>query len=336
MTKSIPAIRDITQELRVAAAEINSEAAAAQRSVDSARKKLKSALRAHREACKSFDAKLAEKNKIGSRSRTLESDPWIAEGRLVEKQSELQIAQSHQRSYLARAFRRVGELERRRIDATGAVLKALAEACSRAMISSPGMVHATNMTIESLNSVDKEKDLEEFTLVANQCIQNGDSLSKRQEETIEHLGRELFGSPEIIRQGPLLNLRSLNGLRKKTSEGNGATYWSNIVRNQSWEEGYAILTRAGFLHWFASGEDGEPTLPWGPAGGPSISLNLARCSFEPGDAPSWRLVEATSKGWTLGLGSKAQMASFRATNVEACMMWTADVREVIAACGALF
>lgn len=338
LATAVQTVRDITQELRVATAEISDEAAAAQRSVDSARKGLKVALIAHRDACRSFDTKLAEKNKIGSRSRGLESDPWIAEGRLVEKQSELQVAQTRQRRYLGGAFRRVGELERRRIDATGLALMALTEACSQAVASVPSVVNAADRAVASLQAVDNETDLEAFTAVAGQCVRNGDALSQRQAETIEHLGRELFGSAEIVRQGPMFRLRPASNARRTATE--TLSYGSihddrRVGKADPWEEGYGILTRAGFLHWFAPGEDGEPKLPWGPSGGPTISLNLARCSFETGDAPSWRLVETLSSGWTLGFGSKMQMASFRAVSVEASMMWTADIREIMAACGAL-
>ena len=108
-------VQRVVGELRTACNEIGLGTSSAQKSVDAARRGLKVALNAHRDACRAFDAALLERQRVGSRSRSIESDPWVAEGRLVEKQAALQEAQTHQRMYLGGAFRRAGELERSRI-----------------------------------------------------------------------------------------------------------------------------------------------------------------------------------------------------------------------------
>ena len=330
-----PVIRDVqgmVAELRSACDEIGLGTLSAQKNVDGARKGLKAALAAHREACKSFDAALAER-KIGSKSRGVEADPWIAEGRLVERQAGLQAAQTHQRRYLAGAFRRAGELERKRVDVGAGALAALLQLPRT--VSLPEVAHAGEELAAALSAVDSEADLESFSAVANNSVRNGDALSARQQELVEHLWTELACSAEVVRQGDVDRYDALSN---------------------TWQCGYAVLTRAGFLHWFLTppghGHDGHDegegghddgtadsvttrkrSVPgaWGPAGAPASSLNLAKCEFEQGEAPAWRLIEVGGglNGW---LGVSRRSLALRTTDVEACMDWAADLREVIAAC----
>lgn len=167
----------------------------------------------------------------------------------------------------------------------------------------------------ALAEVDCEADLEAFSAVAEDSMRNGDALSSRQAEMVDHLWRELLGSAEIVRQGDVQLL----------DQGRGG-----------WRNGYAVLTRAGFLHWFPArqqdGSEGVQPSAWGADGGPTCSLNLARCEFEQGEAPCWRLIEGSSGGLNGWLAGKGAAQTLRTKDVEACMDWTADVREVIAVC----
>ena len=309
----IPVIRSVQSvvgELRTACSEIGLGTTSAQRSVEASRKGLKAALAAHREACRAFDAALMERQKVGSRSRSVESDPWIAEGRLVEKQAALQDAQSHQRLYLKGAFRKAGELERRRVDVACSALAALLEVPRATAL--PELAAVGERMALALHGVDCEADLDGFSAVAGNSIRNGEALSARQSELVRHLWAELTSSAEIVRQGEVQRYDA------------GKNVWSR---------GYAVLTRAGFLHWFAAPGDGSAAVgAWGCSGAPLSSFNLARCEFEQGEAPEWRLLEGSGGGLNGWLAGGKRALSLRTVEVEACMDWTADLRELLAVC----
>lgn len=306
----IRAVQTVVVELRSTSEDISTGARSAQKKVDAARKGMKSALAAHRDACKAFDATLVDQGQSSSyRSRPVDADPWIAEGRLVEKQAALQAAQTYQRRYLAGAFRRAGELERRRIEITCTALTALMELPRTTSL--PEVATAWENLSAALSAVDREGDLEAFSAVAQNSVRNGDALSTRQAELVDHLWVELNTSAEIVRQGEVQRFDSAK---------------------DEWRPGYAVLTRAGFLHWFNATGHGQGTGAWTPVGGPVSSLNLARCEFEQGYAPAWRLIDSGSGGLNSWLGVNRTSLSLRTTGVEACMDWAADLRELISAC----
>lgn len=324
LSPSIRSVQEAVGDLRSACTEIVHGAQTAQRTVELGRKSLKAALSAHRDACKAFDATFLDKQKTISRSRGVEADPWVAEGRLVEAQATLQAAQAHQRRYLAGAFRRVGELERRRIDATCAALSSFVSACHTSTTGraaadgrnpptgSPsfylGIDKAASAATTALAGVDCEGDLEAFSAVATDSVKNGDVLSARQAEMVDHLWRELLGSAEIVRQGEMERFDALKN---------------------EWLSGYAVLTRAGFLHWFAAPKDGGPLSAWGHAGAPVHSMNLARCEFEQGEAPAWRLIEGSSSGLNGWLGGRGKSQTWRSQDIDVSMDWIADLRELL-------
>lgn len=78
--------------------------------------------RAHQEASQAFAQVAAQRERAGGRGRGVDTDPWLSEGQLVEQQVRLQRAQAAERAYLASAFHRVGDLERRRAAAAGVAL----------------------------------------------------------------------------------------------------------------------------------------------------------------------------------------------------------------------
>lgn len=315
LVSAVQSVRVLVDELRAACDHVGQGANTAQRQVDTARRTLKAALATHRDACRAFDVALLERQKVGSRSRAVEADPWVAEGRLVERQAELQGAQTHQRRYLAGAFRRVGELERRRVEATCNALAAILE--MKGAHGAQRHVAYSEALTEALSEVDCESDLESFTATAGNSVRNGDALSARQSDMVDHMWRELFSSAEIVRQGDLHRLEESSGSKKE------------------WARGYGVLTRAGFLHLFAFRE-GEPagmtSCVWTTAGGPMLSFNLARCEFEQGEAPSWRLIEAPAGGLNGWLGPRARTVMLRTNDIDEAMDWAADLREVIAVC----
>ena len=297
-------VRDLVAKLRDACVELRQGSLRVQSDVDASMKALKQAVAAHRDVCKAFDASILSKGRFSVKSKNIEADPWIAEGRLVERQAGLRVAQASQRKWLSGAFRRVGELERQRITVTRMALINFVEqmGCS---ISSVFQDQAESV-LSSLSAVNGESDLESFVSMAADSIKGGESLSSRQSQMIQYLWRQLEGSGEIIRQGSV----------------------SRMETNKTWSDGYAVLTRAGFLHWFKS--SGEDESAWCFSGGPQSSINISKCDFELCDAPSWRLTELTSGVRPISwLGGHSVGQTYSTNNVDSCMDWAADLKEMI-------
>eukprot|EP00889_Picochlorum_renovo_P002878 jgi/Picre1/29908/NNA_005289.t1 len=277
---SINLVRDLVGKLREACAELKQGALKVQTDVDLSMKALRQSVVAHRD---------------------VESDPWIAEGRLVERQAALRIAQANQRKYLAGAFRRVGELERQRISVTKMALTN----CVELMASSISLEirEKSDSALGSLGAVDGESDLDSFASMAADSTKGGEVLSRRQSQMIQYLWRQLEGSVDVIRQGRVRRMDS----------------------RRVWVAGYAVLTRAGFLHWFPTNDSTEDRM-WIFSGGPECSIHLSRCEFELGDAPSWKLKETASMSW---LSGKTVHQTYSTDDIDACMDWTADLKEMI-------
>ncbi len=87
-----------------------------------------------------------------------------------------------------------------------------------------------------------------------------------------------------------------------------------------WQDCHFVLTRAGFLHWFHDTENFVRPLD---------CLNLARCQFEAGEAPTFNLVENnTGRLWFFS--NWVRTIAFKASTVEECCEWAIALREAIA------
>lgn len=295
-------VRDLVGTLRNACTELQQGALRVQGDVDASVKSLKQAVEGHKDTCKAFDALILSKGKVMSKPRSIEWDPWIAEGRVVERHAGLRNARASQRKYLAGAFRRVGEIERQRITVTKMALISCVEQLSCSI--STQYQEDADAVFASLGAVNGERDLDSFGSMAADSTQGGETLSARQSQMIQYLWRQLEGSSEIVRQGAVKRL-----------EGG------------SWADGYAVLTRAGFLHWFRAND----ARIWSFDGGPSKSIHLSKCDFEPGDAPSWRLVECSSRMSGMSWWSnKPSGQTYQTDNIDSCMEWTVVLKEIIA------
>jgi hypothetical protein len=187
-------VQGVVTALRAACDEVEQGAHSAQRAVQTSRRAIQTALTAHGEACKTFDAAVGERKRPGGKVRGVESDPWVTEGRLVEAQAALQRHQSQQRAYLAAAFQRVGDLELRRVqEVTGAVSKCVA--AYRATV--VAVAHQAERLMRLVEGVDGVADLEAFVNVAVSSVASGDALNVRQAEMVDHLWRELLTSAEV-------------------------------------------------------------------------------------------------------------------------------------------
>eukprot|EP00887_Chlorella_sp_A99_P007200 scaffold2.g7200.t1 len=307
-------LQNIANELRVACDEVEHGTARAKRSVEASRAALKAALRGHQDAACALAAVLAERARHGGRWRGVEVDPWLAEGRLVEAQAALVTAQQQERAYLRKAYERVGVLELRRVAVVCEALSRFLAAYSRELVA----VQAEAGRLQVLlDEVDAEGDLVAFNQMAASSVRDGEALSQRQAEMLASVSGELLGSPEITRQGPI----------ERWDSGPG-----------KWAPSYLVLTRAGFLHAFSGAPaDGGPPpngrmpVAWwqGAAVGPVESLNLARCSFEQGEAPVFRLIEQSTGGLTsFGLfAGRAKAVTLKGGSIDNALEWALSIRD---------
>lgn len=342
-TEMIPLIKSVVNELRNACEEIGNAAEVAQKRVDSSRRLLRNALTAHQSACRTFDLALKERIEK-QRPRALDTivDPWMTEYKLVDAQADLQSAQMQQRRYLAGAFRRVGELELRRGEVTCDALESLIGPKQGSDLPFAG----TEELCEALRVVNLTSDLDSFSAVAEKSVCNGDALSGRQAEMVDHMWREVLSSAEIVRQGDLScccsaaqTLLNILPESQKTK--------SLKTKSHCWVDGYAVLTRAGYLYWFSTGlRSVDNDIPnslelaknSGPLGQPIVTLRLSRCEFEMGEAPMWKITDRSGGNvksglmgvWLLlGAGGRSETVMLRAQDVDDAMDWTACLREVI-------
>ncbi|KAL4422671.1 hypothetical protein ABPG75_008868 [Micractinium tetrahymenae] len=351
LQEAIRGMQALVNDLRAACDEVVHGAARAKREVEAARQGLKAALRSHHEACAALEAACAARSRQGGRGKGVESDPWLTEGCLVEQQVRLQRAQHVERQYLAKAFQRVGDLERRRAAVAQASLGTFIRIYRSAVV--PIQEIADDLQ-ELLSQIDAESDLDAFTQTAASSVHSADALSARQREAVDQMCSELLGSGEILRQGSMER-------------------WNSA--SSKWRAGHLVLTRAGFLHFFlpesaaakaaalaagsssgggnsggsSNGGQGKGSsgslrsspsggqLPWGGADSwspPLESINLSRCSFEQGEAPVFRIIEAGAGalgGFALFSG-RPRTQTLRTAGVEECMDWAISIRETIAAC----
>lgn len=334
LSATIPHVKSVVNELRHACEEIGHAAEVAQRRVDASRRTLRNALTVHQTACRNFDAALKERMEK-RRPRALDTivDPWMTEYKLVDAQEDLQSAQMQQRRYLAGAFRRVGELELRRGEATCQVLESLVDS------NDDSLMHPGTRELEkALNVVNLTSDLDSFSAVAEKSVYNGDVLSDRQAEWVEHMWREVLSSAEIVRQGDLFCCcyAAQTWLHQALPQSNS--------QKGGWVDGYGVLTRAGYLYWFPTAalhshaeiNSRTTTTSKNSAqnlGQPIVTLRLSRCHFEMGEAPMWKLTDRSggnAKGGLMGSWLiKSETVMLQAQDIESAMDWTACLREVI-------
>ncbi|KAG2499380.1 hypothetical protein HYH03_002955 [Edaphochlamys debaryana] len=279
---------------RAAAREVSSEAATAQRSIDTARRGLATALADHVVACRGFETVLAER-RAGRPTRAPESDPWASEGRLVQEQQTLQRWQDKERSLLKHGFKRLTELETRRLELSTQAMTMAVDSYRAALLP---LQHDLDALTSVLRSIQPELKLNALRDMAATATRTAEGLASRQAECLHSVCHELFCSPEIARQGDL-------------------QIWEGA--NEKWRKCHFVLTRAGHLHWFTKAEDVRPL----------DSLALARCAFEAGKAPRFNILEsAKGAGWLGGI--RGRRVTFQAASVEECCDWAIAIREAIA------
>ena len=208
--------------------------------------------------------------------------------------------QDKERAFLKEAFARVQTLEAQRVKLTSAVAASLADGYKRAL--APLGAAAAALAPAAGGAVDGEAELAGLHRVALAAGRAAEALAARQADATDGAAGELFCSPEILRQGAM-------------------ELWD--AKAGAWSEAHCVLTRAGFLHWFASMD--------APGAPPLGVLNLARCQFEAGEAPVFNLVEGAGGGasgavaWLVAGGrGGGRKVTFKAPGVDECCEWASE------------
>ncbi|KAL6777953.1 hypothetical protein ACKKBG_A16340 [Auxenochlorella protothecoides x Auxenochlorella symbiontica] len=298
-------LRALVDRLRREAAGVASDAAALKAGVDAARRSMQAAAAVHRAACGRAPGALGRGG--------VEADPWVTEARLVQGQARLMAAQQAERRFLAKVGAQVESMERER----AAVLSTTLAASVRIYGESLACVERAAPRLEALlESANMDADLAAFCDTAAHSVAAGEALAARQAGLLAGVRRELAASPEVLRAGAMEAWDAARGV---------------------WVPDRFVLTRAGFLHRLARSPGGDPevSMVQGPPT-PVLaeSVALARCTFEQGEAPVFRLVEiaAGSLARSLFLAPRTRARTFRTASVEECMDWAIALREVLAAC----
>ncbi|KAI8473573.1 MAG: hypothetical protein J3K34DRAFT_410518 [Monoraphidium minutum] len=288
-------VKGLLREYTAACKEIRGGAATVQRGIETGRRQLAAAFTDHKTACEAFDAASGRAVPRSKVIRAPEQDPWATEGRLVREHRALQGWQNKERAFLKESFARVQTLEAQRVKLTQDVAASMADGYARALGPLPGAAAAL---APAASRIDGEAELAELHRVALDAASAAEALAARQAVSIDAASADLFCSPEILRQGPM-------------------EIWDPC--GSAWRAAHCVLTRAGFLHWFAGMEEAAPL----------DVLNLCRCQFEQGKAPVFNLLES-APGAVSWLSGRSRKVTFQAPSVDECCEWAIALREAIA------
>lgn len=288
------ALHTLVTDLRRVCEEVRGSTQKCLRAVDHASSQLQQSFISHQQACRQFDEALLDRRR-GRGARPLEQDPWLTESGMVESHHALRRAQEEERSLLTNSHSQLQELENKRVDLIKKIVTAFLTSYRLQLVSAKDGVNSLKGMIGGMVS---SSDLAELTKSAQAVEARSQELASKQAETLEQVAEELLCSPEIVRQG-------------------GMSRWLPV--SNMWQECHFVLTRAGFLHWFLDTEHVRPV----------DCLNLARCQFEAGEAPTFNLVENnTGRIWFFS--NWLRTVAFKAPSVEDCCEWAIALREAIA------
>lgn len=253
------------------------------------------ALGAHERVCHSYGASLERGSSGGHWSADKAWDPWLTEGHLTARHSELLEAQFGLRNFLAMSFKRCKEEEVNRLSVTKQVVESIVR-CHATSFEERVAPFVNDLT-RVVGGLDPEKDVEDLIFSANTHEDFALALGTQKKEESSLRCGDLYSSPDIIRQGDL-------------------ELWDSDENR--WVGGHFVLTQAGFLYGMLGKDKACPI--------PSCTLSLARCSFEEGEAPVFSVTEGAA-GWRMG---RRRVVKLRAPSVVECCEWAIAVRDAIA------
>ncbi|DBB05544.1 TPA: hypothetical protein ACH3X1_012493 [Trebouxia sp. C0004] len=288
-------LHTLVTDLRRVCEEVRSSTHRCLRAIDHASSLLQQSFINHQHACRQFDVALLDRRR-GRGAHVVEQDPWLTESGMAEAHHALQHAQEEERHLLTGSHQQLQDLETRRVDLIKKIVTAFLTSYRLQLLGDKARVdRVRGMTGGMVSS----SDLAHLTKSAQAVEERSKELASKQAENLEQVSEELLCSPEIIRQGDMAR-------------------WLPV--SNMWQDCHFVLTRAGFLHWFHDTQNFVRPLD---------CLNLARCQFEAGEAPTFNLVENnTGRLWFFS--KWVRTIAFKAFTVEECCEWAIALREAIA------
>eukprot|EP00873_Tetraselmis_striata_P019825 jgi/Tetstr1/440089/TSEL_028447.t1 len=252
---------------------------------------LSRAFNAHEAACRSVDMLVKEVEGSG-RAVQLENDPWVTESLLAKAHKHLRTCLEDGRLCLDASFLKLQQLELKRT----ALLSRMLSGCFGCYETSGRTVHDRAVELAgAAKAAAVETDMEGVLLAASKAMDSSNALAAHQKESVESVATELFCSPEILRQGAM-------------------ELWDST--DMEWVEYHFVLTRSGFLHWFISTDDIQPT----------DGMNLQRSSMEAGEPPIFSVLEDGHGPWFAA--KRSRKVTFKAQDVEDCCEWVIAIRDI--------
>ena len=213
----------------------------------------------------------------GSGAAVPTADPWATQCGVARTQRGLAASQDAQRASLQRAFVRAGELEGARLALSKRAAAAMAGGYAAAL--TPLRDRCTTLA-DGAADADVSHRLRTLAAAAESGASLAAQLSAQQQGALREARQRLFSSADILLQGPLLLLLHPNNddpTHHHHSSRHQPTF-DNYHNNQqpsfdnhhnhrdphvhrsalchaqppTWQQGWAVVTRAGFLHWFHS------------------------------------------------------------------------------------
>ncbi|KAL0022087.1 hypothetical protein WJX79_005747 [Trebouxia sp. C0005] len=263
-------LHTLATDLRRVCEEVRSSTHRCLRAIDHASSLLQQSFINHQQACRQFDVALLDRRR-GRGAHPVEQDPWLTESGMAEAHHALQHAQEEERHLLTGSHQQLQDLEARRVDLIKKIVTAFLTSYRLQLLGDKARVESLRGMVGGMVS---SSDLADLTRSAQAVEERSKELASKQAENLEQVSEELLCSPEIIRQGDMAR-------------------WLPV--SNMWQDCHFVLTRAGFLHWFHDTENFVRPLD---------CLNLARCQFEAGEAPTFNLVENnTGRLWFFSKGS---------------------------------
>lgn len=288
-------LHTLVTDLRRVCEEVRSSTHRCLRAIDHASSMLQQSFIHHQQACRQFDVALLDRRR-GRGAHPVEQDPWLTESGMAEAHHALQHAQEEERHLLTGSHQQLQDLETRRVDLIKKIVTAFLTSYRLQLLGDKARVESLRGMIGDMVS---SSDLAELTKSAQAVEERSKELASKQAENLEQVSEELLCSPEIIRQGDMAR-------------------WLPV--SNMWQDCHFVLTRAGFLHWFHDTQNFVRPLD---------CLNLARCQFEAGEAPTFNLVENnTGRLWFFS--NWVRTIAFKASTVDECCEWAIALREAIA------
>eukprot|EP00741_Cyanophora_paradoxa_P005273 tig00000865_g5112.t1 len=238
----------------------------------------------------------AEAEAAGAAGRPVKTDSWLFECRYRTALSGLVAAQGKQKEALVAASQEAARLEQARVETSKKVLAEWLAGEKRALLEG---LKAVDAALNLAALVSPEADAAKFSqrIVNNRPAEPPPDLTEGLIDV--HASAMVEKHGVLKRQAAIIKI---------------------------WKESYFVLTRNGFLHYFAGKEDGEPeeSVPLHHASVLMSDASISEFSFELRAAEKGEGFFSRDRSWHLHL---------RAPSEEAMVEWVIALRKMIAGHG---